>query len=310
MVVSEKKKLYGQRVVELLESHSRILLVGADNVGSKQFQNIRRALRGKATVLMGKNTLIRKIMKGQVKKMPFLNKLMPYIVGNIGLVFINEGTPINEVRDVILQNKEDAPARAGAISPCEVVIPPMNTGLEPTKTSFFQALNISTKITRGTVEIINPVNLLNVGDKVGNSEAMLLQMLNINPFKYGLSVELVCDEGELYDPEVLDMTDDDYIRMFQQGVGNVCAVSLATDVPTEPAIPHLISAGFRNVLGVCVEIDYDIPAAETIKAFLADPTAFAVAAPVEVKEEKVEEAAPQEEEEEESDDDMGFGLFD
>jgi large subunit ribosomal protein LP0 len=309
MVVSEKKKLYAQRVVELLETHTRILLVGADNVGSKQFQNIRKALRGKATVLMGKNTLIRKVMKSQVNKIPFLTKLMPYIVGNIGLVFIHEGVTITEVRDVILDNKEDAPARAGAISPCQVSIPPMNTGLEPTKTSFFQALNISTKITRGTVEIINAVNLLNIGDKVGNSEAMLLQMLGVNPFQYGLSVELVCDDGELYAPEVLDMTDDDYVRMFQEGVGNLCAVSLAADIPTEPAIPHLISAGFRNVLSVCVEIDYDIPAAETIKAFLADPTAFAVSAPVAVEEEKVEEAAP-EEEEEESDDDMGFGLFD
>ena len=46
-----------------------------------------------------------------------------------------------------------------------------------------------------------------------------------------------------------------------------------------------------------------------IKAFLADPSAFVVAAPVaEVKEEK-EAPAAVEEEEEESDDDMGLDLF-
>lgn len=50
------------------------------------------------------------------------------------------------------------------------------------------------------------------------------------------------------------------------------------------------------------------------KAYLADPSAFAAAAPVAT--EAAAEAAPaakeeeKEEEKEESDDDMGFGLFD
>jgi len=49
-----------------------------------------------------------------------------------------------------------------------------------------------------------------------------------------------------------------------------------------------------------------------MKAYLADPSAFAVAAPAESAaggEEKAEEK-PAEESEEESDDEMGFGLFD
>lgn len=47
-----------------------------------------------------------------------------------------------------------APAKAGAIAPIDVFVPPGNTGLGPEKTSFFQALRITTKIARGTIEII------------------------------------------------------------------------------------------------------------------------------------------------------------
>ena len=36
----------------------------------------------------------------------------------------------------------------------------------PEKTSFFQALQIPTKIARGTIEILNEVHLIKVGDKV------------------------------------------------------------------------------------------------------------------------------------------------
>ena len=47
------------------------------------------------------------------------------------------------------------------------------------------------------------------------------------------------------------------------------------------------------------------------KQFLADPSAFQVAAPVAaVVEEEVSKEEAKEEEEEESDDDMGLGLFD
>lgn len=54
----------------------------------------------------------------------------------------------------IVYSKVPAAARAGAIAPCDVTVPAQNTGLGPEKTSFFQALGITTKISRGTIEIL------------------------------------------------------------------------------------------------------------------------------------------------------------
>ena len=49
-----------------------------------------------------------------------------------------------------------------------------------------QALNIPTKINRGTVEIVSDVHLIKQSEKVGGSEATLLSKLGIKPFSYGL----------------------------------------------------------------------------------------------------------------------------
>ena len=57
-----------------------------------------------------------------------------------------------------------------------------------------QALNIPTKINRGTVEIVSDVSLITAGDKVGASEATLLAKLGIKPFSYGLVIQKVWDE--------------------------------------------------------------------------------------------------------------------
>lgn len=121
--------------------------MGADNVGSKQMQQIRISLRGSAIVLMGKNTMMRKAIRGHLESNPALEKLLPHIKGNVGFVFTRGD--LVEVRDKLLENKVRAPARAGAIAPLSVVIPAQNTGLPPEKTSFFQALSIPTKISKG-----------------------------------------------------------------------------------------------------------------------------------------------------------------
>uniref|UniRef100_A0A2R8Z9H2 Large ribosomal subunit protein uL10 n=1 Tax=Pan paniscus TaxID=9597 RepID=A0A2R8Z9H2_PANPA len=146
------KSNYFLKIIQLLDDYPKCFIVGADNVGSKQMQQIRMSLRGKAVVLMGKNTMMRKAIRGHLENIPALEKLLPHIRGNVGFVFTKED--LTEIRDMLLANKVPAAARAGGIAPCEVTVPAQNTGLGPEKTSFFQALGITTKISRGTIEIL------------------------------------------------------------------------------------------------------------------------------------------------------------
>jgi large subunit ribosomal protein LP0 len=262
---------------------------------------------------MGKNTMMRKAIRGHLENNQALEKLLPYIKGNVGFVFTKGD--LNEVREKLLQNKVRAPARPGAIAPLHVIIPAQNTGLGPEKTSFFQALSIPTKISKGTIEIINDVPILKPGDKVGASEATLLNMLNISPFSYGLMIEQVYDSGSIFSPNILDIKPEDLRAKFQSGVANVAALSLAIGYPTIASAPHSIANGFKNLLAIAAVTDVSFKQAETVKEFLKDPSKFVAAAvaaapaagagaPAKKEEAKKEESEP------ESDDDMGFGLFD
>jgi large subunit ribosomal protein LP0 len=134
----------------------------------------------------------------------------------------------------------------------------------PEKTSFFQALQIPTKIARGTIEILNDVHLIKVGEKVGASEAALLNMLNITPFSYGLIVQQVYDNGTIYSPEVLDVTTEDLRARFMSGVRNIAAISLQVGYPTKASVPHSIAIGFKNLLAVAVATDVTFKQAEKV----------------------------------------------
>jgi large subunit ribosomal protein LP0 len=313
---AEKKQNYDTKLCQLLDEFTQILVVNADNVGSNQLQSIRRGLRGDSVVLMGKNTMMKRSVRMHAEKTgnnAFLN-LIPLLVGNVGLIFTKGD--LKEVSEEVAKYKVGAPARVGLVAPIDVVVPPGNTGLDPSQTSFFQVLNIPTKINKGTVEIITPVELIKKGDKVGSSEAALLAKLAIRPFSYGLVVLSVYDNGSVFSPEVLDLTEDDLVAKFAIGVSMVTSLSLAISYPTLAAAPHMFVNAYKNVLAVAVATEYSFPEADKVKEYLKDPSKFAVAAvaapaaasggaPAAAKE---EEKKP--EPEEESDEEMGFGLFD
>merc|ERR1712110_648779 len=166
-------------------------------------------------------------------------------------------------------------------------------------------------IARGAIEITSNVNLLAPGDKVSESAAMLLNMLKISPFTYGLDIVKCYDSGSVFDPSILDITEDDIRSKFMAGVCNVASVSLAIGYPTVASVPHSIANGFKNLMAVAAVTEISFPEVEQLKAYLADPSAFAVAAaPAAAAGGAAAEAAPAAvEESEESDDDMGFDMF-
>lgn len=313
---AEKKVAYDKKLCQFLEEYTQVLVCAADNVGSKQLQGIRQGLRPDSNVLMGKNTMMKRSIRIHAEKTgndAYLN-LLPLLVGNVGLIFTKGD--LKEVREEVAKYKVGAPARVGLVAPIDVVVPPGNTGLDPSQTSFFQVLNIPTKINKGTVEIIAPVELIHKGEKVGSSEAALLAKLGIRPFSYGLIVQSVYDNGSTFAPDVLDLTEDDLSEKFAAGISTIAALSLGISYPTLAAAPHFFINAYKNVLAIAVETEYSFPLAEKTKEYLKDPSKFVVEAAPAAETESASaavEAVEKEEEkekEEESDDDMGFSLFD
>jgi len=273
----EKKSEYFDKVIKYLNEYRKILLVTCDNIGSKHMQKIRRTIRGKAVLLMGKNTMMRKAIRSNLTSNPKWEALLPHITYNVGMIFTNND--LQSIKRIIDESRVPAPAKVGSIAPNDVVIPKGITPLEPTKTGFLQALNIASKINKGSIEILQDVHLIKEGDKVGSSEATLLQMLDIRPFEYGLKITSIYDDGAVYSMKVLMMTDEDILAKFSEGLRNVASLSLTLHYPTLAAFPHAFLAGYKNLLAIAIGTTYEFKEAEAVKKYLENPGAFAAAAP-------------------------------
>jgi len=315
-----KKEKYFNKLIDLCVNSPNALLVGVDYVASKQMQDIRVELRGKATVLMGKNTMIRKGLQIGHEKHPEagMDKLRASINGNMGFIFATNCT-LDDIRETLKNFTRDSAAKAGQVSVVDWFIPSGPTGMDPSQTSFFQALNVGTKIVKGQIELISDFKILSQGEKVSASGAALLGKLGVRPFEYKMEVQQVYQDACVFSAAVLDISDAVLIGKFLAGVANMAAFSREIGIPTEAGLPHAFGNAFRNVAALVADIDFTFKEVEEVKKFLEDPDAYAAANPSAAAPaagggggggaaKKEEKKAVVEEEEEEAD--QEFDLFD
>jgi large subunit ribosomal protein LP0 len=226
-----------------------------------------------------------------------IEKIIAQLRLNTNLIFTNGS--LTEVKEVLDRHVRPSAAKAGLIAPWDVTIPAGPTGLDPKQTGFFQTLQIKTQIKKAMIEIVTEKTVLIEGQKVGQTEALLLDKLKIYPFAYKMNATKILQDGAIVDAKVLNITDSDIISKFKMARDNMAALSLGAGFPTTCSVPHSMLNCFKNMVAVCAETGYDFPEAKKLlDAAKSAPTAGAASAgaakaeapKVEEKKEEVEDA--------------------
>jgi large subunit ribosomal protein LP0 len=310
----ERKREIINKIYEKVGKYRSIIIVSLTNVSSNQVQQARFQLRKKKSeIIIGKNTVLRKAInirladpdendpdydrrRAVFTKLPQIEALLGLCKGKIGLIFTDEA--IFDLKTIIEGNRVPAPARVGTFAPADFILPPGPTGLDPSQISFFHVLQIPTKIQKQQIEITKEVQVCAKGRKIGNSEAALLQKLNIKPFSYGMEIKHVFDvsEGVILAPEVFSAPPSEIITRFQNHLRNITALSLQLGLPNQASLPHSIIGAFKNLAAIGLVTGYKFKQLDNLSSggsAAAAPTTTAAApkeAPKAVVEEKVEEA--------------------
>lgn len=317
-----KKRRIINTLYEAFTKYKQCLVVKLENVSSNQIQQARLALRKekKGIMIVGKNTVVKKAIalrmkepvegeedyefrKSQWTEVNQIDKLTTLLKGKVGLIFSDSA--VFELKPLIESNKKPAAAKVGMIAPIDVTIPPGPTGLDPSQISFFHALNMSTKIQKGQIEISKEFKVCTKGKKVANSEAVLLQKLNIKPFAYGMEIQFVFDDGTILTPDIFNMNPSDILDKFRSHANKIASVSLAIGQPNALSVPHMIINNFKNIASIALETGLTFKQLQSMQQ--AGPATTAPAGKQEAA--KKEEPKKEEKVEEEPAMDMG-GMFD
>ncbi len=226
-------------LVSLLKKYDYISLLRTEQIGSKQFQTIKKVLRDTANIHMARNALMIRALEQAATEKKNLDKLIPYVVGSSAFAF-TDISPF-ELSDLLQQNKAKAPAKAGTVSPIDITIEAGNTGFPPGPLiSELGQVGLKTRIQGGSIWITQDHIIVKAGETVSREQALVLSRLGLEPYEIVLHLVVAYDNGLILSADVFKISRSDVVDQLTIAGQEALALALTANYISEETLPFLL----------------------------------------------------------------------
>jgi large subunit ribosomal protein L10 len=318
--VADWKKEKVAELEELTNNNEIIGIVNLADIPAPQLQTMRRTLGDKAILKMSRKNFIKIALANSNKD---VEGLADYLEGQPAMVF----TDMNPFKlfKILEDSKTEAPAKAGAIAPADIVVPAGDTSFPPGPIlGELQQAGIPAKIDKGSIVVQEDATVVEEGEPVPKNVADILTKLEIYPMEVGMDLLAVCEGDTIYTADVLKIDEEETLQTIATAYQNAINLSVNAGIANSESAPILIQKAATEAMNLA--INANILTSETTDKILSKayaqmlavasllcPEALddelseklnsvpaATAAPVDNTEEPEEEEVEEEEDEEET----------
>ncbi|HKM77324.1 MAG TPA: 50S ribosomal protein L10 [Candidatus Bathyarchaeia archaeon] len=253
-IAAWKKEIYSD-LVELLQKYPVVAVADLQKVRSSQIQEIRKKLRGKAELIVAKNTILRKASEMLATEKTNVDKFADSLTGSKVLIF----SQMNPYELIIFLNKNKVrvPAKGGDIATSEIMVQAGNTGLQPGPViSEFNEAKVQTRIEGGSIFIAKDTIVASKGDVISTKTASLLSKLGMKPMEAGLSLAYAYDHGLVLLPNDLTFDLDQMKTEFSTAARLAFGVAIEANIMLQETAPQIISKAYRQAVAVSLEAGF------------------------------------------------------
>ncbi len=249
-----KKEIFDD-LLKLLKKYSVVAVADLQKVRSSQIQEIRKKLRGKADLIVAKNTILRKACEKIASEKKDISKFADSLTGSRVLIF-TQMDPF-ELIIFLSKNKVRVPAKGGDIATSDITIPAGNTGLQPGPViSEFNEAKVQTRIESGSIFVAKDTVVVRKGDNVPTKTASLLSKLGMKPMEAGLSLTYAYDNGSVLGPNELDFDLDQMKSDFSSAARLAFTVAVDANIMLPETAPVIISKAYRQAVAISVDAGF------------------------------------------------------
>jgi len=240
MAKEEKIKKVGE-LKKNIEASPVIALVDMHKMPSKQLQEIRKCLRGKAKIKMIKKVILKFAIDGMDKKN--IKELESNIPTQPAVVFTDIEAfkfynLVNGLRFKTFAKEGDVPNEDIWVSagPTNLMAGPVISEL--------QNIGVKASIEGGRIMIKKDSCVAKKGESISAAKANVLRKLKIVPTDVSLNIVAIYDNGDIYEKEVLELTKT-FPQMMVNAFKNALNLSVFVAYPTKENISYLIAKATR-----------------------------------------------------------------
>lgn len=243
-------------------------LAGITGIPSRQFQQMRKSLRGKVDVRVTRNRIIRRALKQAGTE-----DLNQYVTGEMGVLTTDELSPF-QLERMLSESRTGAPAKPGQIAPTDIVIPAGDTPFPAGPViGELQAAGIKARIDKGKIVVSEDSKLVSAGEPISVDVAGVLNRFGIEPFEIGLELFAVREDGIIYPADVLHIDDKETFANFASAHQQALNLAFNATIFTPETTQSFVSQAHWKALSLALAAK--IPTKETIESLLAEAGASA-----------------------------------
>ncbi len=268
-MVAPWKEKEVQELGEMLKKYPVVGIASIESLPAAQFQEIKAKVKGHAVIRVARKRLIKRAIESA---RPELKDLESYMEGPIALVLSDMDA--FRLYNTIKKMRSKAPIKAGQVAPNDIVVPAGDTGLPPGPAlGDLKAAGINARIEGSSIKVVKDSVVAKEGDVVSETVANALNKLGIKPVDIFLRIRAVYEDGTVFTPDVLDISEEETIAKIQTAYQRAFNLAVNAGYPTKETVEVLLVKAFSNARNLSVEIAF--PTAKTIDLILAKGAAHA-----------------------------------
>ena len=243
-MVSSQKKEQVQQLAQDIQRSQVVGLVNMQNLPAPQLQRMRVTLAKQGVrITMSRKKLLRRSLEGSKKEN--IQQLMDKIKG-MPAIILTDSNPFM-LYSTIQKNKSEAPAKAGQISPRDIVVKAGPTTFAPGPIiSELAAVGIKTKVEGGKLSIMQDTTIVKEGQAISSKVAETLKRLDIKPMEIGLDLVAVWEKGLVFDAKQLHIDEAEYSQNITQAAQWAMSLALEAAYTSAETIELLLQKAFNE----------------------------------------------------------------
>lgn len=246
--VADWKKEKVAELEELTNNNEIIGIVNLADIPAPQLQTMRRTLGDKAILKMSRKNFIKIALANSNKD---VEGLADYLEGQPAMVF-TEMNPFKLFK-ILEDSKTEAPAKAGAIAPADIVVPAGDTSFPPGPIlGELQQAGIPAKIDKGSIVVQEDATVVKEGEPVPKNVADILTKLEIYPMEVGMDLLAVCEGDTIYTADVLKIDEEETLQTIATAYQNAINLSVNAGIVNSESAPILIQKAATEAMNLAI----------------------------------------------------------
>ncbi len=248
-MMDKKGKIeFVQRSIAELDKRKLVGVVNTNNLPDRLVQSTRNKLKPKTSFIMGRKTLLSKILEGSKSG----KGLVKDLTGTSAIVASDED-PF-ELYGRFKAGVLKLSAKPGQIAPNDVQINSGETSIMPGQTvTELKSAGIDVQIQKGKVVIAKDKILVKKGDMISPAVAKALRILEITPFEAVMDPSAFVYQNIVFGRTALSITADVVSAQMSVAFRQALSISMECNILNQYTINNFITRAYNNALCLGIE---------------------------------------------------------